>query len=142
MEKKFDLSEKERKELEQRSEEMKKFLEGKDKKIKDLKGQLHQAKKEAVCEYRNSDTLLSELGSSFLVGFDDAFRQVRKAYPGLDLSSVKIEEPVQAFVVPVASENTDELFVGDATIVDGEFSKARNVQVQSVIDEAHQPVVD
>ena len=37
MEKKFDLSE-ERKELEQRTEEMKKVLEGKDKKIKDLKG--------------------------------------------------------------------------------------------------------
>ena len=41
MEKKFDLLEKERKELEQRIEEMKKVLEGKDKKIKDLKGQLH-----------------------------------------------------------------------------------------------------
>ena len=40
MEKKFDLSEKERKELEQRMEEMKKVLEGKDKKIKGLKGQL------------------------------------------------------------------------------------------------------
>ena len=38
MEKKFDLLEKERKELEQRIEEMKKVLEGKDKKIKDLKG--------------------------------------------------------------------------------------------------------
>ena len=46
MEKKFDLSEKERKELEQRTEEMKKVLEGKDKKIKDLKGQLCQAKEE------------------------------------------------------------------------------------------------
>ena len=40
MEKKLDLSEKERKELEQRMEEMKKVLEGKDKKTKDLKGQL------------------------------------------------------------------------------------------------------
>ena len=41
MEKKFDLSMKERnkrKELEQRMEEMKKVLESKDKKIKDLKG--------------------------------------------------------------------------------------------------------
>ena len=40
MEKKFDLLEKERKDLEQRTEEMKKVLEGKDKKIMDLKGQL------------------------------------------------------------------------------------------------------
>ena len=38
MEKKFDLSEKGRKDLKQRMEEMKKVLEGKDKKIKDLKG--------------------------------------------------------------------------------------------------------
>ena len=38
MEKKCDLSEKERKDLEHRMEEMKKVLEGKDKKIKDLKG--------------------------------------------------------------------------------------------------------
>ena len=41
MEKKFDLSEKERKDLEHRTEEMKKVLEGKDMKIKNLKGQLH-----------------------------------------------------------------------------------------------------
>ena len=74
-------------------------------------------------------------------GFDDALCQVRKAFPGLDLSSVKIEDPVQAFVVPVASENTDELFVGDATIGDGESAQARNVQVHSIVDEAYQPVV-
>ena len=72
-------------------------------------------------------------------GFDDALRQVRKALPGLDLSFVKIEEQVQAFVVLVALENIDELFAGDATIGDGESAQARNVQVQSVIDEAHQP---
>ena len=140
MEKKFDLLEKEGKELEQRTEEMKKVLEGKDKKIKDLKGQLCQAKEEAIYEYRDFDALLSELGSSFLEGFDDVLRQVQNAHPGLDLSSVKIEDPVQAFVVPVASENTDELFVGDATIGDGESAQARNVQVQSVIEEANQPV--
>ena len=40
MEKTFDLLENERKELEQRTKEMKKVLEGKDKKIKVLKGQL------------------------------------------------------------------------------------------------------
>ena len=40
MEKKLDLSKKVGKELEQRTEEMKKVLEGKDKKIKGLKGQL------------------------------------------------------------------------------------------------------
>ena len=53
---------------------MKKVLEGKDKKLKDLKGQLRQAKEMAICEYRDSDALLSELGTSFLKGFDDALR--------------------------------------------------------------------
>ena len=53
-------------------------------------------------------------------GFDDALHQVREAHPNLDLSSVKIEDPVQAFVVPVASENTEELFAGDATLGDRE----------------------
>ena len=54
------------------------------------------------------------------MGFDDALRQVQNAHPSLDLSSIKIEDPVQASVVPVASENTDELFTGDATIGDEE----------------------
>ena len=99
---------------------MKKVLEGKDKKIKDLKGQLHQAKKEAIREYRDSDALLSELGSFFLEGFEDALRQVRKAHPGLDPSFIKLEEPVQAFVVPIASKNTNDLFAEDANIADGE----------------------
>ena len=142
MEKKFDLLENERKELEQRTEEMKKVLEGKDKKIKVLKGQLRQAKEKAIREYYDSDALLLKLGSSFLEGFDDTVRQVQKAHPSLDLSSVKIEEPVQASVVLVALENTNELFAGDATIGDGESAQARNVQLQSVIDEAHQPVVE
>ena len=142
MEKKFDLSEKERKDLEQRTNEMKKVLEGKDKKIKDLKGQLHQAKEEAICEYPDSNALLSELGSSFLEGFDDTFRQIRKAHPSLDLSSAKIEEPVQASIVPVASKNIDELFAEDANIGDRESAQAQKVQVQSVVDEAHKPVVE
>ena len=140
MEKKFDLSEKERKDLEHRTEEMKKVLEGKDKKIKDLKGQLRQAKEEVIREYRNSDALLSELGSSFLEGFEDALRQVWKAHPGLNLSSVKLEELVQVSVVPVASEKSDDLFAEDANVGDGESTHAQNVQVQSTVDEAHKPI--
>ena len=136
MEKKLDLSKKVGKELEQRMEEMKKVLEGKDKKIKGLKGQLCQAKEEAVCEYRDSDALLLELGSSFLEGFNDALCQVREAYPNLDLSSVKIEDPAPASVVPVALENTEELFAWGAPVGDGESTQ--NVQhVQSIVDEAH-----
>ena len=122
--------------VKQRTEEMKKVLEGKDKKIKGLEGQLHQAKEEAIREYRNSDALLLELGSSFLEGFNDALCQVREAHLDLDLSLVKIKDPAQASVVPVALENTKELFAGGAPLVDGE--SAQNVQhVQSIVDEAY-----
>ena len=74
MEKKFDLLERVRKELEQGLEEVKKALEEKDKEVQDLQDQLHQAKKVAIREYRDSDALMSELGDSFLEGFDDALR--------------------------------------------------------------------
>ena len=74
MEKKFELSERERKELEQSMGEAKKALEGKKKEIKNLKDGLYQAKEVAVREYHDSDALLSELGDSFLQGFDNALR--------------------------------------------------------------------
>ena len=43
-------------------------------------------------EYRDSNALLSKLGDSFLQGFDDALRQVKKAYPNLDVSNIKMED--------------------------------------------------
>ena len=92
MEKKFELSEKVRKELEQSTEEAKKTLEGKKKEIQDLKDGLCQAKEVAVREYCDSDALLSELGDSFLQGFDDALRQIKKAYLDLDISNIKVED--------------------------------------------------
>ena len=74
MEKKFELSERERKELEQSMGKAKTALEGKETEIKNLKDGFRQAKEVAVCEYRDSDALLSELGNSFLQGFKDALR--------------------------------------------------------------------
>ena len=65
MEKKFELLERVRKDLEQSSEEAKKTLKVKEKEIQDLKDGLRQAKEVAVREYRDSDTL-SKLGDSFL----------------------------------------------------------------------------
>ena len=92
MEKKFDLSKKVRKELEQSTKDAKKTLEGKEKEIQDLKDGLRQVKEAAVREYRDSDALLSELGDSFLQGFDDALRQIKKAYLDLDISNIKVED--------------------------------------------------
>ena len=92
MEKKFELSERVRKDLKQSTEEVKKTLEGKDKEIQDLKDRLRQAKEVVVREYHDSDALLSELGDSFLQGFNDALRQVKKAYLDLDVSNIKVED--------------------------------------------------
>ena len=92
MEKKFDLSKKVGKELEQRTEDAKKALENKDKEVQDLKDQLRQAKEVAIREYHDFDALLSELEDSYLEGFDDALRQIKKAYPNLDMSNIKVED--------------------------------------------------
>ena len=120
MDKKLELSKRVRKDLEQSTDEAKKALEGKDKEIQDLKDRLRQAKEVAIREYRDSDFLLSELGDFFLQGFDDALRQVKKAYPDLDVSNIKVEDQAQTFVMLVASEDTDNLFVKDEVLGDGE----------------------
>ena len=109
MEKKFNLSEQARKELEQKTDEAEKALEIKEKEIQDLKEMLHQAKEVAVREYRDSDTLLGELGGSFLQSFDDALRQVQRAYPKLDVSMINVNDQDQTSALPVALENTDDL---------------------------------
>ena len=135
MEKKFELSEKLRKELEQSIEEAKKTLEGKEKEIQDLKDGLCQAKEVAIREYRDFDALLSELGDSFLQGFDDAFRQVKKAYPDLDVSNIKVEDQAQTSVKHVASDDTNDLFAEVNDLGNGESTPS-----QPVTESANQPV--
>ena len=110
MEKKFELSERERKELKQDIGEAKMALEGKETEIKNLKDGLCQAKEVAVHEYCDSDALLSELGDSFLQGFEDVLRQVKKAYLDLDVSNIKMEDQAQTSVLLVASDDTNDLF--------------------------------
>ena len=135
-EKKFELSEKVRNELEQSTEEAKKTLEGKEKENQDLKDGFRQAK-EVVCEYRDSDALLSELGDSFLQGFDNALRQVKKAYPDLDISNIKVEDQAQTSVMPIASDDTDDLFAEVDDLGDGESALA-----WPVTDLVNQPVLE
>ena len=130
MEKKFDLSEQVRKELEQRTKEARKAMEKKDKEIQDLKNNLHQAKEAAIREYLDSDSLLSELGDSYLQGFNDALCQVKKAYPDLDVSNIKVKDQAQTSIMPVASEDTEDLFVEDGTQGDRESAQAQNAQGQ------------
>ena len=135
MEKKFELSERERTELEQRIEEVKTALEGKETEIKKLNDRLRQAREVAICEYRDFDALLSELGDSFLQGFKDTLRQVKKAYPDLDVSNIKMEDQAQTSAMPVASDNTDDLFVE----ADGQGER-ESAPAQPVTDSANQSV--
>ena len=81
-----------------------------------------------VREYCDSDALLSELEDFFLEGFDDALRQVKRAYPDLDVSNIKVENQGQTSVMPVALENTEDLFAEDATQGNGESTQAQNAQ--------------
>ena len=74
MEKKLDLSEQARKELEQKTDEVLTALETKEKEIKELKERVSHAKEVAIQEYRDFDSLLGELADSFLQGFDDSLR--------------------------------------------------------------------
>ena len=128
MERKFDLSEQVRKALEQKMDKARKALEVKDKEIQDLKEKLRRNKEAAVREYRDSNALLSELGESFLQGFDDALRQFKEAYPVLDVSMIKVDDQAQTFAMLVTSENTDNLFAEEAAQDDGESAQAQNVQ--------------
>ena len=127
MEKKFELSKKKRKELEQSMGEVTTALEGKETEIKNLKDGLRQAKEVAVREYRDSDALLAELGDSFLQGFEDALRQVKKAYLDLDVSNIKMEDQAQTSVLPVASDDMDDLFAEADGQGEGESTLARPV---------------
>ena len=127
MEKKFDLSEQARKELEQKTDEVGKALEIKEKEIQDLKETLCQAKEVVVHECRDSDALLGELEGSFLQGFDEALRQVQRAYPKLDVSMITVNDQDQTSALLVTLENTDDLFGEDAVQGDGESVPAKNV---------------
>ena len=138
MEKKLDMSKKVRKELEEHMEMMKRVLEDKEKEIKDARDQLHQAKEAAICEYRNSDTLLEELRTSYANGFDDTVHQAKKAYLNLDFSQLNIDAQAQAIAQPVASESTEDLFVDDAVLGDGESAHVEN-QAQPVDGNVCQP---
>ena len=70
---KLDLTRKILEESEAQVEALKNILKDKEGEILEAKGQLRQAKEDTVKEYRDSDTLLRELGSSFADGFDNYF---------------------------------------------------------------------
>ena len=139
MEKKFATTEKVRKELEEHMETLRKVLEDKEKEVKDAKDQLRQAKEVAICEYRDFNALLEELGTSYANGFDDAVRQAKKAYPDLNFSQLNIDTQAQATAQPVTSESMEDLFIDDAASGNRESAPIEN-QAQPVDGDVRQPV--
>ena len=125
-----------RKELKQSTKDAKKTLEGKEKEMQDLKEGLRQAKETAVREYRDSDALLSELGDLFLQGFDDTLHQVKKAYLNLDVSNIKVEDQAQISVMPVTSNDTNNLLAKVDGIGDGE-----SAPTLPITNSANQPIL-
>ena len=128
MEKKFAYTEHVRGELEKQMEFLRQILEDKEKEIADTKDRLRQGKEEAICEYRDSDALFSELGGPFAKGFEDSLREVKASYPDLDLSHVNIDTQAQPLVQPVHFESTKDLFADDDPQGDRESTKIKTVE--------------
>ena len=108
MEKKLKLAEEARDEFQRMTEELKAVLE-------DKEDELRLAKEKAVQEYRDSDALLTELGTSYTDGFEDALRQAKALYPKFDFSAVDINVAEGMSVQPDASDDTADLFASNDT---------------------------
>ena len=108
-EQKLKLAEQTRDEYQRMTEELKTVLE-------DKENELRLAKEKAVQEYRDSDALLTELGTSYNDGFDDALRQAKALYPKFDFSAFNINVAEGMSVQPDASDDTAELFAKERPV--------------------------
>ena len=128
------------KELEAQVEALKKILKDKDGEIMEVKDQLRQEKEDAIKEYRDSDDLLRELGSSFANGFDDCIWKVKAFFPDLDLSRISIDTEGQTPARPADLEGTDKLYAEDVTIdLQGDGEAIFGDQEKSIEDGTRQP---
>ena len=108
-EKKLKLAEEARDEHQRTVEELKAVLE-------DKEDELRLAKEKAVQEYRDADALLTELGTSYTDGFEDALRQAKALYPKFDFSAVDINVAEGMSVQPDASDDTTDLFAEEKPV--------------------------
>ena len=108
-EQKLKLAEQARDEYQRMTEDLKTVLE-------DKEDVLRLAKEKAVQEYRDSDALLTELGTSYNDGFDDALRQAKALYPKFDFSAININIAEGMSVQPDASDDTAELFAEERPV--------------------------
>ena len=108
-EKKLKLAEQARDKHQKTVEELKAVLE-------DKEDELRLAKEKAVQEYRDSDALLTELGTSYTDGFEDALRQAKALYPKFDFSAVDINVAEGMFIQPDASDDMADLFAKERPV--------------------------
>ena len=108
-EQKLKLAEQVRDEYQRMTEDLKTVLE-------DKENELRLAKEKAVQEYRDFDAFLTELGTSYNDGFDDALRQAKALYPKFDFSAVNINIVEGMSVQPEASDDTAELFAEERPV--------------------------
>lgn len=87
--------------------------------VKNNDDNTRRARVEAAQEYRDSEALLMELGTSFTDGFDDFLRQVRASFPDLGLDHININTGGQTPAHTVNFEGTAEIF-GEVPDADGE----------------------
>ncbi|XP_075642710.1 uncharacterized protein LOC142614060 [Castanea sativa] len=120
MDRKLKCSEQVREEVEKENGHLREILKDKEKQLTETTSKLHNAKEMAILEYRDSELLLTELGSSFADGFDDAIRQVKSSYPDLDVSHISIDAQGQTLAQSVRSESTEEVFAVAAPADEGE----------------------
>ena len=109
-EKKLKLAEQAKDEYQRTTEELKTVLE-------DKEDELRLAKEKAVQEYRDFDALLTELGTSYTDGFEDALRQAKALYPKFDFSAVDINVTEGMSVQPDASDDTADLFAEERPVI-------------------------
>ena len=129
-EKKLKLAEEARDEYQRMMEELKTVLE-------DKEDELRLSKEKAVQEYRDSNALLTELGSSYTDGFDDALCQAKALYPKFDFSAVNINIAEGMFVQPDASDDTADLFAEERPVITVPEPQAE----EGKTPEANDPVV-
>lgn len=114
MQKKFVLTKRLLEKAKGQTKALKKVLKDKKDEISESKKLIHQAKENAIKEYRDSDALLTKLEGSFADSFDDCHHHVKASFPNLDLSHVTINPKGQTLACLVDSKGTDKLFIDDA----------------------------
>lgn len=91
------------------------MLKDKEGKIFSLREKVHQAKKDGMTEFHNSNRFLVKLSSCYADGFNECLCQAKAHFPYLDIAQVSLDDVAQTPAKSVESDGTDELFEVDVT---------------------------